>query len=178
LDVFDKLQEVLGCYPEYYSFDKDNRYYDVKAHPEQHINAFYPMAAFCEQQTIKSFQCFPLRTSFVPGYMQIDTTILCHHFLLQPCPDMSKKLMYWAQVVDLGSPPFKPQGAHSLIFRGSLQTDGVAVSVIKQDQELKGRRSLKVQEEEKRARTTHWPAAHNSTSADDWKMCSFGSWKT
>jgi hypothetical protein len=30
LDVFDKLQEVLGCYPEYYSFDKDNRYYDVQ----------------------------------------------------------------------------------------------------------------------------------------------------
>jgi hypothetical protein len=103
LDVFDKLQEVLGCYHEYYSFDKDNRYYDVKAHPEQHINAFYRMAAFCEQQTIKSFLCFPLRTSFVPGYMKIDTTILCHHFLLQPCPDMSKKMMYWARVVDLGS---------------------------------------------------------------------------
>jgi hypothetical protein len=103
LDVFDNRQEVLGCYPEYYSFEKDNRYYDVKAHPEQHINAFYRMAAFCEQQTIKSFLCFPLRTSFVPGYMKIDTTILCHHFLLQPCPDMSKKMMYWARVVDLGS---------------------------------------------------------------------------
>ena len=109
------------------------------------------MAAFCKQQTIKSFQCFPLRTSFVPGYMQIDTTILCRHFLLQLRPDMRKKMMYWAQVVDLGSRPFKPQGVHSLIFRGSLQTDGVGVSVIKQDQDSKAggpRRSKKKKKEQ------------------------------
>jgi hypothetical protein len=47
LGVFDKLQEVPGCYLEYCSFDNDNRYYDVNAHLDQHINAFYRIAGFC-----------------------------------------------------------------------------------------------------------------------------------
>jgi len=82
--------------------------------------------------------------------MQIDITILRDHFLLQLRPDMRKKMIYWAQVVDLESLPFEPHVAHSLIFRGSLQTDGVGVSVIKQDQDSKagGPRMSKTQKKE------------------------------
>ena len=156
LPIFDKMQEVLGAYPENYSFDKGSRYYDVKAHPEKHINAFYRMAAFCEQEQIKSFQCFPLRTSFVPGYMHIDTTILCQHFLDERRPDMTKKKRYWAKVLDLPPGPFKPQGADkSMLFRGSLQTDGVGVSIIKQDQDTKAGGPQRSKKKEERARKIH-----------------------
>jgi hypothetical protein len=89
--------------------------------------------------------------------MHIDTTILCQHFLDERRPhmtDMTKKKRYWAKVLDLSSRPFKPQGADkSMLFRGSLQTDGVGVSIIKQDQDTKAggpRKSRKRKKEQEK----------------------------
>ena len=77
MSILDNLKVFLDSYPHDYVFKKSSRYYDVKAHPEKDVDAFYNMAKFCEKEGIKSFQCSPLRTSFVPGYVQIDMTISC-----------------------------------------------------------------------------------------------------
>ncbi|OZJ04686.1 hypothetical protein BZG36_02542 [Bifiguratus adelaidae] len=132
--IYVKFKPILEAYSPEYKFDKDNIYYDCKANPEMHFNAFFQMALFCEKMAIKSFQCFPLRRSWIPGYMQIDTTILCQHILLLGRTRPKDKMTAWRQVVDLDSKPFKAQGTdRSLKFRGTIHTDGVGVTVLKQN---------------------------------------------
>jgi hypothetical protein len=133
-DAFQALEAVLRAYPDNYNFGQNSIYYDAKAHPEKHILAYYKMSQLCERLEIASFQCFPLRNSFVPGYFQIDTRILRQNILHEPNGDYSLegKLRSWGRVVNLQSKAFKAQGAdHRLRFRGSIQTDGVGVSVLK-----------------------------------------------
>ncbi|KAI9591524.1 hypothetical protein BDF19DRAFT_389301, partial [Syncephalis fuscata] len=45
-----------------YKFSKDSIYYDVKAHPINHVNAYFKLATTCEANFSKTFQCFPIRT--------------------------------------------------------------------------------------------------------------------
>jgi hypothetical protein len=133
-DAFLALEPVITAYPDSYNFSRNSIYYDSQAHPGKHILAYYKMSQVCETLNIKSFQCFPLRNSFVPGYFQIDTRILRRNILRENDVDYSLdgKLRSWEKVVDLQSKAFKAQGAdHQLKFRGSIQTDGVGVSVLK-----------------------------------------------
>ncbi|KAL0074976.1 hypothetical protein J3Q64DRAFT_1610756, partial [Phycomyces blakesleeanus] len=54
-------------------FQKDSIYYDSKDSPHSHFLAFFRMAQLLEHPERRSFNCFPLRRSWPPGYMQIDT---------------------------------------------------------------------------------------------------------
>ncbi|KAM3578690.1 hypothetical protein VKS41_008890 [Umbelopsis sp. WA50703] len=133
-DAFVKIKPVLTAYPDSYSFAKNSIYYDARAHPKQHLLAYYKMSQLCETLKIKSFQSFPLRNSFVPGYFQIDTKILRTNILHEHNLDYSLdgKLRSWEQVVNLKAKVFRSQGpSHLLKFRGSIQTDGVGVTVLK-----------------------------------------------
>jgi hypothetical protein len=56
-------------------------YYDVKASPENHFKAFSKLAELFESEQLKQFSCFPLRTSFIPCYMTLDSKIIHHHIL-------------------------------------------------------------------------------------------------
>jgi hypothetical protein len=86
-DAFQALEAVLRAYLDNYNFGQNSIYYDAKAHPEKHILAYYKMSQLCERLEIASFQCFPLRNSFVPGYFQIDTRILRQNILHEPDGD-------------------------------------------------------------------------------------------
>ncbi|KAI8050430.1 hypothetical protein BDF22DRAFT_599219, partial [Syncephalis plumigaleata] len=68
---------VLKAYPEGYKFEKDSIYYDCVAAPAMHLKAFYKLACLFEALGLKAFECFPMRRSFSPCYIHIDTTILC-----------------------------------------------------------------------------------------------------
>ncbi|KAI9244645.1 hypothetical protein EDC94DRAFT_494598, partial [Helicostylum pulchrum] len=48
---------------------------------EKHLTAFYKLAEICESYGFKSFQCFPLRNTFIPSYITIDTMILNNQIL-------------------------------------------------------------------------------------------------
>jgi hypothetical protein len=133
-DTFLMIEPVLNSYQDGYSFAKNSIYYDAKAHPQNHLVAYYKMSQLCETLNIKSFQCFPLRNSFIPGYFQLDTTILRNNILHERNLDYSLagKLRSWEKVVNLNSKAFRSQGpSHLLKFRGSLQTDGVGVTILK-----------------------------------------------
>ncbi|KAH8552694.1 hypothetical protein BGW37DRAFT_512844 [Umbelopsis sp. PMI_123] len=133
-NAFLALEPAIKAYPDNYEFGRNSIYYDAKAHPENHILAYYRLSQVCETFGIKSFQCFPLRSSFVPGYFQIDTTVLRENILHEHNRDYSLegKLRSWRKVVNLNAKAFKTQASdHELKFRGSIQTDGVGVSVLK-----------------------------------------------
>jgi hypothetical protein len=133
-NAFLALEPAIKAYPDNYEFGRNSIYFDAKAHPEYHILAYYRLSQVCEKFGIKSFQSLPLRNSFVPGYLQIDTTVLRKNILHERSNDYSLegKMRSWRKVVNLNAKAFKTQASdHELKFRGSIQTDGVGVSVLK-----------------------------------------------
>lgn len=130
-----QLKAFFSCYPDDYIFQKDPIYYDVKIKPEYHFKAFFKMAEMLETQKNETFACFPLRTTFIPCYMTIDSKIVHHHILNNKTQlKAESKYETWGTVVNLRKKAFKSQGPKkSLQFRGTMETDGVGVSVIKQN---------------------------------------------
>ena len=133
-DAYTAIKPILNAYPEDYEFEKDSLYYDVKANQCQHFYAFYQLALLCEKIKIKSFNCFPLRRSWIPCYITIDTKILCHN-ILGRSKFVNDKPMLWTQVLNLNCTALKSQRAGTLKFIGMVQTGGVGVSIIKSTNE-------------------------------------------
>ncbi|KAI8638668.1 hypothetical protein BD408DRAFT_422626 [Parasitella parasitica] len=124
-----KVQTFLSVYPENYKFKMDSIFYDVKANPESHFKVFVKLAELFD--SVKQFFCFPSRTMFIPCYMTLDNKIIYYHII------QSKKHLILSQLENLGSivnlkiKAFKNQGP--LSFKGTLETDGVGASIIKQN---------------------------------------------
>ncbi|KAG0820739.1 hypothetical protein G6F19_012303 [Rhizopus arrhizus] len=130
-----QLNGFLSSYPEDYTFQKNSIYYDIMASPKNHFKAFFRLAELSEAEQTKQFACFPLRTTFIPCYMTLDSKIIHHHVLKsKKNPKTGSKFETWGAVVDLNKKAFKHQGFQkSLRFQGTLETDGVGVSIIKQN---------------------------------------------
>ncbi|KAG0821505.1 hypothetical protein G6F26_011539 [Rhizopus arrhizus] len=145
-----QLNGFLSSYPEDYTFQKNSIYYDVMASPKNHFKAFFRLAESSEAEQTKQFACFPLRTTFIPCYMTLDSKIIHHHVLKsKKNPKTGSKFETWGAVVDLNKKAFKHQGFQkSLRFQGTLETDGVGVSIIKQNTDT-SRNSLKPNIEKK-----------------------------
>ncbi|KAG1085802.1 hypothetical protein G6F42_021245 [Rhizopus arrhizus] len=145
-----QLNGLLSSYPEDYTFQKNSIYYDVMASPKNHFKAFFRLAELSEAEQMKQFACFPLRTTFIPCYMTLDSKIIHHHVLKsKKNPKTGSKFETWGAVVDLNKKAFKHQGFQkSLRFQGTLETDGVGVSIIKQNTDT-SRKSPKPNTEKK-----------------------------
>ncbi|KAI7897371.1 uncharacterized protein EV154DRAFT_535317 [Mucor mucedo] len=79
------------------------------------------------------FTCFPIRTTFIPSYMTIDAKIANYQVLKNKKP-VKDKSETWTQVVNLKKKAFKNGGHNkSLRFETTIETDGVGVSIIKQN---------------------------------------------
>ncbi|KAI7897313.1 uncharacterized protein EV154DRAFT_573155 [Mucor mucedo] len=94
--------------------------------------AFVQLARLFETLGLFPFRCFPLRRSWSPGYVQIDSKIICQNIIYIRWSNNIDKLDYWKQVVDLNAKTFKAQEENKLLrFCGTIQTDGVGVTVLK-----------------------------------------------
>ncbi|KAL0582091.1 hypothetical protein ABG067_008262, partial [Albugo candida] len=135
-DKIKLIQDFLDCYSKDYKFLKDSIYYDdVKVKPNQHIKAYFMLSKFCEENDFKSFNCFPLRRAFIPCHITIDTLIL-NYLIFKNKKRLSgaDNNDVWKQVVDLNQKEFKNQGKDkSMKFTGMIQTDGVSISILKQN---------------------------------------------
>ncbi|EIE83891.1 hypothetical protein RO3G_08596 [Rhizopus delemar RA 99-880] len=73
----------------------------------------------CEALQNKSFNCFPLRKSFIPSYMTIDTYILNTQILKDSIISHLDKEVVWGAVLNVTSKVMKPQGERKFMkFRG------------------------------------------------------------
>ncbi|KAG1391200.1 hypothetical protein G6F60_012680 [Rhizopus arrhizus] len=145
-----QLNGFLSSYPEDYTFQKNSIYYDVMASPKNHFKAFFRLAELSEAEQTKQFACFPLRTTFISCYMTLDSKII-HHHVLKSKKNLKtgSKFETWGAVVDLNKKAFKHQGFQkSLRFQGTLETDGVGDSIIKQNTDT-SRKSPKPNPEKK-----------------------------
>lgn len=140
------VASILATYPESYTFLNSSIYYDVKANPLNHMKAFYRLDQILqsltldtEKNTCKSFIVFPLRTSFIPAYITVDTLIMNYH-ILGFKSFKEEKSVIWDKVLNMKYKALKKQGADkSLCFQGMILTDGVTATVLKQNFES-GRR--------------------------------------
>ncbi|KAI9356038.1 hypothetical protein BD770DRAFT_458312 [Pilaira anomala] len=134
--VLGYINDLFSSYDSSYKFKKGSIYYDVKASPRKHLLAYFKLANLCESCKIKSFQCFPTRKKFIPCHITIDTKILNNHILKNTNQGKLDKQRLWDQVINMSTKAVKPQGkAKSIQFRGTIMTDGIAVSVIKQNED-------------------------------------------
>ncbi|KAI8055234.1 hypothetical protein BDF22DRAFT_618639 [Syncephalis plumigaleata] len=127
--AFNKFKGVLNAYGKDYKFGTNGIYYDCKQHPVKHFKAFLELARLFKKLDLKPFNCFPLRRSFSPCYVHIDTVILCHNILGRTLKKKKKK--HWGEIVELNRRVFRDQKDGELEFSGSIETDGVGVTVLK-----------------------------------------------
>ncbi|KAG1137121.1 hypothetical protein G6F37_011468 [Rhizopus arrhizus] len=130
--------------------NQNSIYYDAMASPKNHFKAFSRLAELSEAEQTKQFACFPLRTIFISCYMTLDSKIIHYHVLKsKKNPKTGSKFEIWGAAVDLNKKAFKYQGFQkSLLFQGTLETDGVGVSIIKQNTDT-SRKSPKPNTEKK-----------------------------
>ncbi|KAG1613708.1 hypothetical protein G6F46_007501 [Rhizopus delemar] len=134
----DKIRNLFDSYSTDYRFAKGSIYYDCKANPLKHIKAYYRLSSMCEALQNKSFNCFPLRKGFIPSYMTIDTIILNTQILKNSIISHLDKELVWGAVLDVRSKAMKSQGERKIMkFRGTIYTDGVGVSILKQNYDTK-----------------------------------------
>ncbi|GAB5587209.1 hypothetical protein Unana1_02109 [Umbelopsis nana] len=127
LRVYEVLKPALNAYPKDTSLSKT--IYIMM--PKQILLSIF-LGMICEERKLKLFNTFPMRTKFIPGFVQMDTMILRHHILHDTTHDVNgDNLRHWAKVLELDSRPFCSE--KDLKFRGMIQTDGVSINVIKQD---------------------------------------------
>jgi hypothetical protein len=130
-----QLNGFLSSYPEDYTFQENSIYYDVMASPENHFKVFFRLAELSEAEQTKQFACFPLRTTFIPCYMTLDSKIIHYHVLKsKKNPKTGSKFGTWDAVVDQNKEAFEHQGFQKpLWFQVILETDRVVVSIINQN---------------------------------------------
>ncbi|KAG1291164.1 hypothetical protein G6F66_008042 [Rhizopus arrhizus] len=126
-----QLNGFLSSYSEDYTFQKNSIYYDVMASPKNHFKAFFRLAELSEAEQMKH-------------------KIIYYHVLKSKNnPKTGSRFETWSTVVDLNKKVFKHQGFQKpLRFQGTLETDGVGVSIIKQNTDT-SRKSYKHNTENK-----------------------------
>ncbi|KAG1206400.1 hypothetical protein G6F68_008761 [Rhizopus microsporus] len=93
------LQPVFDAYDRGYNFGQQGLYYDVKRNPVNHFKAFYQLSRLFEHLGLPVFNCFPLRRSWSPCYVTIDSKILCQNILGIRWSNAVDRLDYWARVI-------------------------------------------------------------------------------
>ncbi|KAJ2569518.1 hypothetical protein IW140_003072 [Coemansia sp. RSA 1813] len=123
-NIGDMLEPVLTAYDNDYKLEEEGLYYDIKAHPKKHFKAFYRLAVLLETNDHRSFQCFPLRKSFVPMHIEIDTMILCRSIMGWSYSAKSPIENYWYRLFNEQSRVLRTRNGFR--FYGTIQTDGVS----------------------------------------------------
>ncbi|KAI9315616.1 hypothetical protein BX666DRAFT_1860582, partial [Dichotomocladium elegans] len=59
----------LNSSPRNYQFQHQRIYYNAKARPNKHFNAFFQLARACEENGTRCFNCYQLHQSRSPFYM-------------------------------------------------------------------------------------------------------------
>ncbi|KAJ1663569.1 hypothetical protein IW140_004856 [Coemansia sp. RSA 1813] len=161
-NIGDVLEPVLTAYDNDYEFEEEGLYYDIKAHPKNHFKAFCCLAVLLEMNDYRSFQCFPLRKSFVPMHIEIDTTVLCRSIMDWSYNAKPPIEIYWYIFLNEKSRVLRTRNGFR--FYGTIQTDGVSVSVIKKTAVAKEKSSRKAKKRDTEANAAIEPSGSGLTA--------------
>jgi hypothetical protein len=158
-NCLEKYHKWLDTYrykilPEKYT---TSYYYDIKCNPQNYLKYMIYMVSELEKLGVKLFQFFPLRTSFIPKYITIDTASLIDLFVEgkkeEYLNNISKyKEDIWKSFFNTNLQSFKRKNYK---FDHHISTDGFATSIqlihksyayvseFKKQKKLEGRRNNK-----------------------------------
>ena len=110
-----------------------NLHNDVKVHSMNYLKSYRNLCGLFELHHLNLFNFVPKSTSLIPGHVMIDTMFLKKRYLGRDRLPIDHTL--WNQVFDLNNKLFKPKKSNDpgnplLTFGGTLQTDGISVSLL------------------------------------------------
>ncbi|KAJ1726128.1 hypothetical protein LPJ61_005400, partial [Coemansia biformis] len=124
------LLPVFEVYKDDYEFQYDNLADDVDDEPLKHLKAFCVLASVLRREGGKHIQPLPVRSSWVPAHIQLDTPIICTEILNKSYKQNTfLENQGWDKVLNMGSRIFRPRKGRS--FCGTAQTDGVSITIFK-----------------------------------------------
>jgi hypothetical protein len=94
------------------------------------MKVFYQLALLFERREIRLFKCFPLHISCPPAMFKLILKSSAETFWPK-WVNGSNKLDIWRSVVNLDSKGFKAQNHGQHRFHGTIQIDGIGVSIFK-----------------------------------------------
>jgi hypothetical protein len=115
---------------------KNTYEHDIENNPQKYIKSMIYMCLKIEELEAKSFQFFPLRTSIIPKYIQIDTAVIIRLFEEETNYDQAQedlnnikgvKHNKWLKYFKINKKLFIDQKDYS--FDYTLYTDGFGVSI-------------------------------------------------
>lgn len=137
----DFINQTLNSHPRFHPFilkyrslilplpiPNQSHLETLKVNPQRFIKPMIYMNISLEEQGLKQFQFLPLRTSSVPAYIEIDTTVLTDLFGkngLKGTVDETKDAV-WSNLFKIHKKAFKQKGFR---FDYAILTDGVGVSI-------------------------------------------------
>ncbi len=151
------LLPVLKASGRSSSLDKDNLWYDIASHPTVYLGAMYTLSQIMERHLVATesktkqkkgvwFAAFPTRTSHIPCYLTLEHKILLVTVMEQPYQRFDndeQKQEWWSSLFRTDKRPFHSQqnhhGENAYTFEGTLYTDGIGVSIVKQRVKRKSR---------------------------------------
>jgi hypothetical protein len=119
-------------------------------YPETKLKMTMLLSRFLEECSSRPFRACPIRTTLIPSYTQIDTTILCQQILdlrrtaMNQMDVFSVKEAVWNKVFRLNRRPFTKQAG--LKFEGTIYSDGVGLTVILQSEPTRAGKKRKRKE--------------------------------
>ncbi|KAJ2793215.1 hypothetical protein H4R20_006607, partial [Coemansia guatemalensis] len=131
----EQLQPLFDLYGMLPALPDEGIYYDAVANPIGHLGGYYTLAKILKDNGHRPFQCFPLRTGWIPAHITVDATIARCNILNSDKPRYGRFRGTWAQIVKLSSKPFHTRNGCK--FRGTVKTNGVTVSIVKSSEPLK-----------------------------------------
>jgi hypothetical protein len=115
--LWNRFDFFFDSYPDGIEFDRGSVYYDVKSNPERHSKAYFNMAKMSgaiKENGTPSFQCFPIKSSYILSHYIIDTQILANQFYRFDKPtarsfasNIARKGLIWREIFDLDNHSFR-----------------------------------------------------------------------
>lgn len=154
-DIFDCSGKELSSNKEYHDFVRDYRDkfipkkrkdnyipYDIKSNTITYLPHFFLIHRYFEDNDLKLFHCFPLRTEIKPHYITFETSALTDLFgeegtkgELQGNVTKNEQII-WKNFVDLENSAFIK---NHFVFDHNIKTDGVVASIRFLRQDLVGK---------------------------------------
>lgn len=92
-------------------FSNGSLWYDLKANPASHLRAMWNIARLCDERNYRGFSPFPLRKSWIPNHITIDTKIMAEKILRVGLG--ARKYEHWQDAISGFSKRYRKQTKRS-----------------------------------------------------------------
>jgi len=155
----EQTQKIKAIRSLFATTSEDSLCLQFNINPQNYIRACAKLALLCETWELPVMQCFPQRQTWIPQNMTIDTTILYHSILGETGRTfgLDNKDALWRRVLSSNKKKRSRRKRRQsrniwaatkkherlLRFEGTIFTDGVSISIVKQSEPTRAGKARK-----------------------------------